>query len=139
MSATSHAATGHDADAHASGADVIHAAGLSKRYGKTVALDHTRFDVHAGRIVGLIGPNGAGKTTALKAILGLTDFEGELSVLGLDPRKERPALMRQVCFIADVATLPRWITVSQAIDFVAGIHQRFERGKCGRILTRPKL
>ncbi|MGN6728987.1 MAG: ABC transporter ATP-binding protein [Rhodanobacteraceae bacterium] len=123
----------------ASGTTVIRAAGLSKRYGKTVALDHTRFDVHAGRIVGLIGPNGAGKTTALKAILGLTDFEGELSVLGLDPRKERPALMRQVCFIADVATLPRWITVSQAIDFVAGIHPRFDRAKCMRFLARTKL
>jgi len=95
--------------------------------------------VHAGRIVGLIGPNGAGKTTALKAILGLTDFEGELSVLGLDPRKERPALMQQVCFIADVATLPRWITVSQAIDFVAGIHPRFDRAKCMRFLARTKL
>jgi ABC-2 type transport system ATP-binding protein len=139
MSATSHAATGHNADAHASGADVIHAAGLSKRYGNTVALDNTRFDVRAGRIVGLIGPNGAGKTTALKAILGLTDFEGELSVLGLDPRKERPALMQQVCFIADVATLPRWITVAQAIDFVAGVHPRFDRTRCEAFLKRTKL
>ena len=138
MSATTQAVAEHD-DMRASGATVIHAAGLSKRYGKTVALDHTRFDVHAGRIVGLIGPNGAGKTTALKAILGLTDFEGELSVLGLDPRKERPALMQQVCFIADVATLPRWITVSQAIDFVAGIHPRFDRAKCMRFLARTKL
>jgi ABC-2 type transport system ATP-binding protein len=140
MSATSHAAAEHaESEMGAPGATVIHAAGLSKRYGKTVALDNTRFDVHAGRIVGLIGPNGAGKTTALKAILGLTDFEGELSVLGLDPRKERPALMQQVCFIADVATLPRWITVSQAVDFVAGIHPRFDRGKCGRFLKRTKL
>jgi len=138
MSATTQTVAEHD-DVRASGAMVIHAAGLSKRYGKTVALDHTRFDVHAGRIVGLIGPNGAGKTTALKAILGLTDFEGELSVLGLDPRKERPALMQQVCFIADVATLPRWITVSQAIDFVAGIHPRFDRAKCMRFLARTKL
>jgi ABC-2 type transport system ATP-binding protein len=138
MSATTQAVAEHD-DMGASGTTVIRAAGLSKRYGKTVALDHTRFDVHAGRIVGLIGPNGAGKTTALKAILGLTDFEGELSVLGLDPRKERPALMRQVCFIADVATLPRWITVSQAIDFVAGIHPRFDRAKCMRFLARTKL
>ena len=138
MSATTQAVAEHD-DMGASGTTVIRAAGLSKRYGKTVALDHTRFDVHAGRIVGLIGPNGAGKTTALKAILGLTDFEGELSVLGLDPRKERPALMQQVCFIADVATLPRWITVSQAIDFVAGIHPRFDRAKCMRFLARTKL
>ncbi|HET9836503.1 MAG TPA: ABC transporter ATP-binding protein, partial [Rhodanobacteraceae bacterium] len=141
MSATSHAVPEHDdAEARAAaGATVIHAAGLSKRYGKTVALDDTRFDVHAGRIVGLIGPNGAGKTTALKAILGLTDFEGDLSVLGLDPRKERPALMQQVCFIADVATLPRWITVNQAIDFVAGIHPRFDRSRCERFLKRTKL
>ena len=138
MSATTQAVAEHD-DMGASGTTVIRAAGLSKRYGKTVALDHTRFDVHAGRIVGLIGPNGAGKTTALKAILGLTDFEGELSVLGLDPRKERPALMQQVCFIADVATLPRWITVSQAVDFVAGIHPRFDRAKCMRFLARTKL
>jgi ABC-2 type transport system ATP-binding protein len=138
MSATTPAVAEHD-DVRASGATVIHAADLSKRYGKSVALDHTRFDVHAGRIVGLIGPNGAGKTTALKAILGLTDFEGELSVLGLDPRKERPALMQQVCFIADVATLPRWITVREAVDFVAGIHPRFDRAKCQRFLARTKL
>ncbi|HXS73883.1 MAG TPA: ABC transporter ATP-binding protein [Rhodanobacteraceae bacterium] len=139
MSATSNAATEHDADLQASSAVVIHAAGLSKRYGKTVALDHTRFDVHAGRIVGLIGPNGAGKTTALKAILGLTDFEGELTVLGMDPRRERPALMQQVCFIADVATLPRWIRVDEAMDFVAGVHPRFDRAKCERFLARTKL
>ncbi len=118
---------------------VIHAANLSKRYGKTLALDRAAFDVQPGRIVGLIGPNGAGKTTALKAILGLTDFEGELSVLGLDPRKERPALMQQVCFIADVATLPRWITVDEVIDFVAGVHPRFDRAKCQRFLSRTKL
>ncbi|HET6913899.1 MAG TPA: ABC transporter ATP-binding protein [Rhodanobacteraceae bacterium] len=139
MSATTQTVAEHDADVRATGATVIHAAGLSKRYGKTIALDHTRFEVPAGRIVGLIGPNGAGKTTALKAILGLTDFEGDLSVLGLDPRKERPALMQQVCFIADVATLPRWITVAQAIDFVAGIHPRFDRAKCQRFLARTKL
>ncbi|HET7556587.1 MAG TPA: ABC transporter ATP-binding protein [Rhodanobacteraceae bacterium] len=139
MSATTQNVAEHDADVRAAGATVIHAAGLSKRYGKTIALDHTRFEVPAGRIVGLIGPNGAGKTTALKAILGLTDFEGDLSVLGLDPRKERPALMQQVCFIADVATLPRWITVSQAIDFVAGIHPRFDRAKCEGFLKRTKL
>jgi ABC-2 type transport system ATP-binding protein len=139
MSATTQNVAEHDADVRAAGATVIHAAGLSKRYGKTIALDHTRFEVPAGRIVGLIGPNGAGKTTALKAILGLTDFEGDLSVLGLDPRKERPALMQQVCFIADVATLPRWIRVSQAIDFVAGIHPRFDRAKCEGFLKRTKL
>ncbi|HWG11090.1 MAG TPA: ABC transporter ATP-binding protein [Rhodanobacteraceae bacterium] len=118
---------------------VIRAVGLSKRYGNSVALDHASFDVPAGHIVGLIGPNGAGKTTALKAILGLTDFEGDLSVLGLDPRKQRPALMQQVCFIADVATLPRWISVREAIDFVAGVHPRFDRAKCERFLARTKL
>ncbi|MEO7051851.1 MAG: ABC transporter ATP-binding protein [Rhodanobacter sp.] len=118
---------------------VIHAANVSKRYGKTAALNGTSFEVRPGRIVGLIGPNGAGKTTALKAILGLTDFEGELSVLGMDPRRERAALMRQVCFIADVATLPRWIRVDEAIDFVAGVHPRFDRAKCRRFLARTKL
>ena len=118
---------------------VIRAVGLSKRYGNSVALDHASFDVPAGRIVGLIGPNGAGKTTALKAILGLTDFEGDLSVLGMDPRKQRPALMQQVCFIADVATLPRWISVREAIDFVAGVHPRFDRAKCERFLARTKM
>ena len=137
MSAMSNDVT--DLDPGSPSATVIHAADLGKRYGKTLALDHTSFDVRAGSIVGLIGPNGAGKTTALKAILGLTDFEGELSVLGLDPRKERPALMQQVCFIADVATLPPWITVSQAVDFVAGIHPRFDRAKCARFLARTKL
>ncbi|MEO7148626.1 MAG: ABC transporter ATP-binding protein [Rhodanobacteraceae bacterium] len=118
---------------------VIHAANLSKRYGKTAALNGASFDVRPGRIVGLIGPNGAGKTTALKAILGLTDFDGTLSVLGMDPRRERPALMQQVCFIADIATLPRWIRVDEAIDFVAGVHPRFDRAKCERFLARTKL
>ncbi|MBS0381114.1 MAG: ATP-binding cassette domain-containing protein, partial [Proteobacteria bacterium] len=115
---------------------IIHARGLTKRYKNAVALDGADFEVGAGRIVGLIGPNGAGKTTALKAILGLTDFEGDLKVLGMDPRKERPALMREVCFIADVATLPRWIRVHEAIDFVAGVHPRFDRAKCERFLAR---
>ena len=104
---------------------IVHARNLTKRYGTTKALDDVSFDIEAGRIVGLIGPNGAGKTTALKAILGLTDFDGELSVLGFDPRKQRAELMEQVCFIADVAVLPRWIRVSEAIDFVAGVHPRF--------------
>ncbi len=118
---------------------VIEARGLTKRYKHTTALDGADFQVGSGRIVGLIGPNGAGKTTALKAILGLTDFEGELSVLGMDPRRQRPQLMREVCFIADVATLPRWIRVSEAIDFVAGVHPRFDRAKCERFLARTKL
>ncbi|HET9818306.1 MAG TPA: ABC transporter ATP-binding protein [Rhodanobacteraceae bacterium] len=118
---------------------VIRARGLTKRYKATRALDNAEFEVRTGRIVGLIGPNGAGKTTALKAILGLTDVEGELSVLGMDPRRERPQLMREVCFIADVATLPRWIRVHEAIDFVAGVHPRFDRAKCERFLARTKL
>jgi ABC-2 type transport system ATP-binding protein len=118
---------------------VIRARGLTKRYKNAVALDGADFQVGSGRIVGLIGPNGAGKTTALKAILGLTDFEGELAVLGMDPRRQRPQLMREVCFIADVATLPRWIRVNEAIDFVAGVHPRFDRAKCERFLARTKL
>ncbi len=118
---------------------VIHAKGLSKRFGNTVALDAIDFDIEGGRIVGLIGPNGAGKTTALKSILGLSEFEGELSVLGLDPRSQRAKLMEQVCFIADVAVLPRWIRVSEAIDFVGGVHPRFSRQKCEAFLARTKL
>jgi ABC-2 type transport system ATP-binding protein len=121
------------------GDTIIHAQGLTKRYKNAVALDEAEFEVGPGRIVGLIGPNGAGKTTALKAILGLTDFEGDLKVLGMDPRRQRPQLMREVCFIADVATLPRWIRVHEAIDFVAGVHPRFDRAKCERFLARTKL
>ena len=118
---------------------VVHARKLSKKYGTTIALDAVDFEIEAGRIVGLIGPNGAGKTTALKAILGLSEFEGELSVLGLDPRTDRPKLMEQVCFIADVAVLPRWIRVGQAIDFVAGVHSRFSREKCETYLGHTKI
>jgi len=118
---------------------VVTASGLSKRYKNTAALDNASFRIEAGRIVGLIGPNGAGKTTALKAILGLTDFQGELSVLGLDPRKQRNKLMEQVCFIADVAVLPRWIRVNEVVDFVANIHPRFDRKKCEAFLARTKL
>ena len=118
---------------------IIHARNLSKQYGATKALDAVSFDIEAGRIVGLIGPNGAGKTTALKAILGLTDFDGELSVLGLDPRKQRTELMEQVCFIADVAVLPRWIRVREAVEFVAGVHPRFSREKCQTFLAHTKI
>ena len=100
----------------------VSARGLAKRYGKTFAVDRIDFDIAPGRIVGLIGPNGSGKTTTLKAMLGLIDFEGELKVLGYDPRTQRDALMKDVCFIADVAVLPRWISVAQAIEFVAGVH-----------------
>ena len=118
---------------------VVSARGLGKRYKNTAALDNMSFEIQPGRIVGLIGPNGAGKTTALKAILGLTDFQGELSVLGLDPRKQRGKLMEQVCFIADVAVLPRWIRVREAVDFVAHVHPRFDRKKCEGFLARTKL
>ena len=118
---------------------VISARGLSKRYGKTVAVDNVSFDIPAGRIVGLIGPNGSGKTTALKAALGLVPFDGELKVLGLDPRTQRDQLMEQVCFIADVAVLPRWLRVDQAIDFVAGVHPKFDRAKAQRYIAHTKL
>ncbi|PKM05773.1 MAG: multidrug ABC transporter ATP-binding protein [Gammaproteobacteria bacterium HGW-Gammaproteobacteria-7] len=118
---------------------VIAAHGLRKRYKQTQALDNTSFEIQPGRIVGLIGPNGAGKTTALKAILGLIPFEGQLSVLGKDPRTERDELMRDVCFIADVAVLPRWIRVHQAIDFVEGVHPRFDRARCERFLAHTNL
>jgi ABC-2 type transport system ATP-binding protein len=120
-------------------AAVIHARNLRKQYKNKAALDGVNFELPAGRIVGLIGPNGAGKTTALKAILGLVPFEGELSVLGLDPRTERDELMKQVCFIADVAVLPRWIRVSQAIDFVEGVHPRFDRRKCEEFLKHTQI
>jgi len=118
---------------------VITASGLSKRYKSSLALDNVNFQIAPGRIVGLIGPNGAGKTTALKAILGLTDFTGQLNVLGFDPRKQRDKLMGEVCFIADVAVLPRWIRVSEAVDFVANVHPRFDRAKCEAFLARTKL
>ena len=118
---------------------VIQARQLSKRYGATVALDHVDFEIEAGRIVGLIGPNGAGKTTALKAILGLSEFDGELTVLGFNPRTQRAQLMEQVCFIADVAVLPRWLRVGEAVDFVAGVHPRFSREKCEAFLANTKI
>src|SRR5438477_7915227 len=105
----------------------IEARGLRKAFGKTVALDGVDLRVEEGRILGLIGPNGAGKTTALNAILGLTPCEGELRVLGRNPWTERERLMHDVCFITDVAVLPRWIRVSQALDYVAGVHPRFDR------------
>ncbi|MDF3981446.1 ABC transporter ATP-binding protein [Luteibacter sp. PPL201] len=118
---------------------VVTAKGLSKRYRSQPALDGASFTIGPGRIVGLIGPNGAGKTTALKAILGLTTFDGHLEVLGLDPRKDRNTLMEQVCFIADVAVLPRWLKVADAVDFVANTHPRFDRAKCEAFLARTKL
>lgn len=118
---------------------VIRAQGLSRRYGSTVALDNVDFEIESGRIVGLIGPNGAGKTTALKAILGLGQFDGQLEVLGLDPRRQRAELMQQVCFIADVAVLPRWLRVNQALDFVQGLHPRFDRAKAESFLDRTEI
>ncbi|OEY99060.1 MULTISPECIES: ABC transporter ATP-binding protein [Stenotrophomonas] len=118
---------------------VISARGLRKAYKQTLALDNTSFTIAPGRITGLIGPNGAGKTTLLKALLGLTTVDGELSVLGLDPTVQRNALMNDVCFIADVAVLPRWMKVRDAIDFVAGVHPRFDRARCERFLAATKL
>lgn len=118
---------------------VISASHLSKRYGKQAAVNDINFTINAGRIVGLIGPNGSGKTTTLKAILGLTQFEGELSVLGRDPRSERDQLMQEVCFIADVAILPKWLKVSDAIDFVAGVHPRFDRARAMQYIANTKL
>ncbi len=118
---------------------VISARGLTKRFGRTMAVDHIDIDIPPGRIVGLIGPNGAGKTTALKAILGLTTFEGELSVLGKNPARDRAALMEDVCFIADVAVLPRWIRVWQLIDLTEQIHPRFSRETCLEYLSHTKV
>jgi ABC-2 type transport system ATP-binding protein len=117
----------------------IEARALHKTFGTTVALDSVNLRVEEGRILGLIGPNGAGKTTALNAILGLTPFQGELRVLGRDPWTERDQLMRDVCFIADVAVLPRWIRVSQALDYVAGVHPRFDRAKAESFLARTTI
>src|SRR5687768_8857074 len=114
----------------------IEARGLRKTFGTLVALDGIDLRVEPGRILGLIGPNGAGKTTALNAILGLVPYEGELEVLGRDPWTERERLMNEVCFISDVAVLPRWIRVSQALDFVAGVHPRFDRSKAEAFLAR---
>jgi len=117
----------------------IEARGLRKTFGTTVAVDGLDLRVEEGRILGLIGPNGAGKTTALNAILGLTSFQGELRVLGRDPWIERDRLMRDVSFIADVAVLPRWIRVSQAFDYVAGVHPRFDRAKAEGFLAKTTI
>jgi len=117
----------------------IEARGLRKAFGATTALDGVTFRVEEGRVLGLIGRNGAGKTTALNAILGLTPFQGELRVLGRDPWTEREQLMRDVCFIADVAVLPRWARVSQLLDYVAGVHPRFERAKAQGFLAKTTI
>jgi len=118
---------------------VIEARGLRKTFGTTIALDGVDLRIEEGRILGLIGPNGAGKTTALNAIVGLTPYQGELKVLGRDPWTERDQLMRDVCFISDVAVLPRWIRVSQAIDYVAGVHPRFDRAKAEGFLAKTTI
>jgi ABC-2 type transport system ATP-binding protein len=118
---------------------VIEARSLRKTFGKTLALDGVNLRVEEGRILGLIGPNGAGKSTALNAILGLAEYQGELKVLGRDPWAERDQLMRDVCFIADVAVLPRWMRVSQALDYVAGVHPRFDRAKAEGFLTKTDI
>jgi ABC-2 type transport system ATP-binding protein len=117
----------------------IEARGLRKAFKTTVALDGVDLRVEEGRILGLIGPNGAGKTTALNAILGLTPYEGELRVLGRNPWNERDLLMRDVCFIADVAVLPRWMRVSQALGYVAGVHPRFDRAKAEGFLAKTSI
>ena len=118
---------------------IIEARGLTKTFGSTRALDGVSFSVAAGRIVGLIGPNGAGKTTALKSILGLTSFEGSLQVLGRNPYSDRDALMRDVCFIADVAVLPKWMRVWQALTYVEAVHPRFERARAEDFLKKTDI
>jgi ABC-2 type transport system ATP-binding protein len=118
---------------------IIEARGLRKAFGATMALDGIDLRVEEGRILGLIGPNGAGKSTALNAILGLTPYQGELKVLGRDPWRERDQLTRDVCFIADVAVLPRWMRVSQALDYIAGVHPRFDRAKAQGFLAKTDI
>jgi ABC-2 type transport system ATP-binding protein len=118
---------------------VIEARGLTKRYRGKTALDGASFSIAPGRIVGLIGRNGAGKTTALKAILGLTPYDGSLNVLGLDPATQRDALMREVSFIADTAVLPKWLRVRQAIDYVAGVHPSFDRARAEAFLATTEV
>jgi len=117
----------------------IEARGLHKAFGRTVALDCVDLRVEEGRILGIIGPNGAGKTTALNAILGLTPYQGQLSVLGRDPWTERDQLMCDVCFISDVAVLPRWMRVSQALDYVGGMHPRFDRARAQGLLAKTNI
>ena len=120
-------------------AALIEARDLTKSYGAHVALDRANFTVESGRIVGLIGPNGAGKTTALRAILGLTSYEGQLQVLGREPLRDRTALMHDACFIADVAVLPSWLRVDHAVDFVAGVHPRFRRDRAMALLAKTQI
>jgi ABC-2 type transport system ATP-binding protein len=118
---------------------LIQARDLGKKFGSRVALDHVNFAVQPGRIVGLIGPNGAGKTTALRAVLGLTSYDGTLEVLGREPFRERAALMSEASFIADVAVLPSWISVDQAIEFVGGVHPRFRADRARSLLAKTDI
>jgi ABC-2 type transport system ATP-binding protein len=118
---------------------LVSAQGVSKRFGSFTAVDNVSFEIESGKILGLIGPNGAGKTTLLKALLGLTDCEGTLSVMGLDPFKQRKALMQNICFIADVAVLPRWIKVSQLLDYVEAVHPNFSRKRADELLRQTKI
>lgn len=118
---------------------LVTASGVSKSFGNLRAVDNVSFDIEKGKIVGLIGPNGAGKTTLLKALLGLTDCHGELSVLGLDPFRQRKEMMENICFIADVAVLPRWIRVSQLLDFVEATHPNFSRSRAEEFLTATNI
>ncbi len=118
---------------------LVTARGVTKRFGNVVAVDNVSFTIEEGKILGLFGPNGAGKTTLLKAVLGLTDCDGELSVLGYDPFRQRKELMRNICFIADVAVLPRWIRVRQLLDFVEATHPNFSRSRVEELLSRTKI
>lgn len=118
---------------------IVHAEGIKKQFGGFTALDGISFDVEPGAIVGLIGPNGAGKTTTMKALLGLTDFEGKLEVVGEDPRRNRHAIMERVCFISDVGVLPRWMRVSELLDYAAGVHPRFSRERAEATLAETDV
>jgi ABC-2 type transport system ATP-binding protein len=118
---------------------LVSARNVSKFYGDLRAVDDVSFDIEKGKITGLIGPNGAGKTTLLKAVLGLTDCQGNLSVLGLDPFRQRKELMQNICFIADVAVLPRWIRVTQLLDFIEAVHPHFSRGRADELLAKTKI
>ncbi len=120
-------------------ASLVTARGVSKHFGDVRAVDNVSFDIEKGKILGLIGPNGAGKTTLLKAVLGLTDCDGDLSVIGLDPFRQRKQLMRQICFIADVAVLPRWIKVSQLLEYVESVHPNFTRSRAEELLRQTKV
>jgi ABC-2 type transport system ATP-binding protein len=118
---------------------LVTAQGVTKNFGSFVAVDNVSFEIESGKILGLIGPNGAGKTTLLKALLGLTDCEGQLSVMGLDPFRQRKKLMQNICFIADVAVLPRWIRVTQLLDYVEAVHPNFSRKRADELLQQTKI